>query len=245
MDRMTKRVWFWAAIAIALTMIAETAQAATFRLMTRVYVGADLDPSAEHRILFDQGLVYDLPQIESRIVTVYDEAQNRVTILDRQTQKKTILLVDNLERITAQARAAADTPQKQEQLGLTAKVEPSKQVIGYTIKFGNLEYHTSTQTPDDPSIAVDYARFVILASRLNIVRRLGPPPFGQMTLSHHIATMGELPLETTLTLSRGEQSEEFRSTHQLDQLTPLDRKKIDEVRGMLTLYREVDLKEFP
>jgi hypothetical protein len=245
MNWTTKRVLFWAAIAFALTVIAETADAGTFRVTTKIYAGADLDPSAEHRILFDEGLVYDLPQIESRFVTVYDEAQNRVTILDRQTQVQTILGVGDLEKITAQARAAAVTPQQQEQLGLLAQVEPSKRVIGYTIKFGNLEYHTSTQTPQDPTVAIDYARFVILASRLNIVRRRGAPPFGRMTLNHHIAAMGELPLETTLTLRRSEQAEEFRSTHELDQLTPVDRKKIDEVRGMLTLYREVDLKEFP
>lgn len=244
MDPAKKRVSYWGAIAIALSMIAVTADGATFRVTTKVYAGADLDPSAVHQILFDEGLVYDLPQIDSRFVTIYDEAQNRVTLLDRETQKQTILGVDYLEQITAQARTAAVTPEQQEQLGLKAKVEPSQRVIGYATKFGNFEYHTSTQTPDDPSIAIDYARFVVLASRLNILRRLGAPNFGRMTLSHHVASMGELPLETTLTITRGEQSEEFRSTHELDQLTQLDRKKIDEVRGMLTRYREVDPKEF-
>lgn len=245
MDWMTKRVSYWAAICIALMLIADIANAATFRVTTKVYAGAALDPSAEHRILFDEGLVYDLPQIETRFVTVYDEAQNRVTILDRETQVQTILGAGDLEKIIAQLRAAAVAPQRQGQLGLLAKVKPSKRVIGYTVKFGNLEYHTSTQTPDDPTIAIDYARFVILASRLNIVRRRGTPPFGRMTLHHHIATMGELPLETTLTVRHGEQSDDYRSTHELDELTPLDRKRIDEVRGMLTRYPEVELKKFP
>ena len=245
MEWITKRVPFWAALAVAWITIADIADAATFRLTTKVYAGADLDPFAQHLILFDEGLVYDLPKIESRFVTVYDESQNRVTILDRQTQLQTVLGTSDLEMVTAQARAAAVTPEQQEQRGLLAQVEPSKRVIGCSIKFGNLEYHTSTQTPDDPSIAVDYGRFAILASRLNILRRLGPPPFGRMTLDQHIATMGELPLETTLTVRRGEQAQEYRSTHELDELAPLDRKKMDEVRGMLTLYREVPLKEFP
>jgi hypothetical protein len=245
MDWMTKRVPFWAAVAVAWIAIADIADAATFRITSKIYAGAALDPSAEHRILFDEGLVYDFPQIETRFVTVYDEAQNRVTMLDRETQVQTILGAGDLEKITAQVRAAAVTPQQQGRLGLLSQVEPSKRVIGYTIKFGNLEYHTSTQTPDDPTIAIDYARFVILASRLNIVRHRGAPPFGRMTLNNHIAMMGELPLETTLTVRHGEKFDDYRSTHELDELTPLDRKRIDEVRGMLTLYREVELKQFP
>lgn len=244
MERMTP-VALWVAIVAASVTLAQTADAATFRVTTKLYADSDPIPAAEHRILFDQGLIYDLPQIESRFVTVYDEVANRVTILDRQTQVQTSLKVEDLERITAQARAAASTPEQQEQLGLNAQVEPSKRVVGYTIRFGNFEYHTSTQTPNDPDVAIDYARFVILASRLNIVRHRGVPPFGRMTLNQHIAAMGELPLETTLTLRRGGQSEKFRSTHALDPLTPTDRNKIDEVRGMLKLYRDVDFKEFP
>lgn len=242
---MTKRGSCAAVIAFALMTMASTALAGTFRLTTKVYSGADLKPAAEHRIVFDQGLVYDLPQIQSRFVTVYDEAQNRVTILDRQTQVQTVLSTTDLEKITAAARAAAVAPQEKAKLGLLAQVEPSDRVIGYKLKFESLEYHVTTQAPEDESIASDYGRFTILASRLNLVRRLGPPPFGRMTLSQYIAAKGELPMETTLTLRRENQRQEFRSTLELEELTEEDKKKIDEVREMLVLYREVDLNQFP
>ena len=220
---------------------------ATFRVTTKIFEGSRLDAAAEHILLFQEGLVYDFPQIEPRYVTVYDPAQNQVILLDRETQQQTTLRTEDLVTVTAQARAAAQTPEQQEQLGLLAKVERSSKVSGYTVRFGNLEYHVTTQRPTDPSVAADFARFADLASRLNLIRRLGPPPFGRMTLNQHIAAMRELPLETTLTLHRGESFQEFRSTHlleELDTITPEDRKLIDEARGMLAVYRQVDPKDF-
>ena len=222
-------------------------QAATFRVTTKIFEGSKLDAAAEHVILFQEGLVYDFPQIEPRYVTVYDPAQNRVTLLDRETQVQTTLRTEDLVTVTAQARAAARTPEQQEQLGLLAKVERSSRVSGYTVRFGNIEYHVTTQRPIDPSVASDFARFADLAARLNIVRRLGPPPFGRMTLNQHIAALSELPLETTLTLHRGDTFQEYRSTHQLQELGDVsaeDRKLIEEARGMLSVYRQVDPKEF-
>ncbi len=219
--------------------------AATFRVTTRVYQGADLQPSAEHRILFDEGLVFDLPQINSRFVTVYDPAQDRVTLLDRQTQVQSSLRIEDLVKVTAAARASASSKEQRERLGLDSEVEKSSRVIGYAIRFGNLEYHTTTQKPDDPTMANDYGQFAILASRLNLVRRLGPPPFGRMTLSEHVTRLGEIPLETTLTLKAKDGSQEYRSTHVLEELTEADRQQISQVRGMISLYKPVDFNDFP
>ena len=77
MDWINKRVSFWAALAVAWITIADIADAATFRLTTKVYPGADLDPFAEHLILFDEGLVYDLPKIESRFTLGWRTAASR------------------------------------------------------------------------------------------------------------------------------------------------------------------------
>jgi hypothetical protein len=148
-------------------------------------------------------------------------------------------------RETAKARANAKTDQRKERIGLAAKVEQSTKVIGYALRFGDFEYHAATQTPDDVAVAIEYGLFADLASRLNIVRRLGPPPFGRMTLNRHIAQRKELPLETTLIMHRGEESDEYRSTHALEELTDADQEKIKEVRGMLALYPEVRLNKFP
>ena len=233
---------------LALLLFGQTVHAVTFRVTTKVFEGSSLDAAAEHVILFEEGLVYDFPQIESRYVTIYDPAQNQVTLLDRQTQVQASVNIGDLIKVTAQARAAAKTTEQQSQLGLQAKVEKSARVNGYALRFGNLEYHVTTQRPADPSVAADFARFVDLASRLNLIRRLGPPPFGRMTLNQHLATQAEVPLETTLTLHRGDEAQEYRSTHVLEELNEIsleDRKRIQEARGMLAVYRQVEMKDFP
>ncbi|MCP4885129.1 MAG: hypothetical protein GY904_00735 [Planctomycetaceae bacterium] len=243
--RKTKMIHWTAVVLLAGCLMPGGAVAATFRVTTRLFEGAALEPAAEHKILFDEGLVFDLPQIHSRFVTVYDPARDRVTLLDRETQVQTTVRIEDLVKVTAAARAAASTDEQREHLGLNSEVQPSKRVIGYTIRFGSLEYHTTTQKPDDPTIANDYGQFAILASRLNIVRRLGPPPFGRMTLSDHITQRGEIPLETTLTLKTRKSNEQYRSTHLLEDLSTVDRQKIAEVRGMISLYQNVDFEAFP
>jgi hypothetical protein len=69
-----------------------------------------------------------------------------------------------------------------------------------------------------------------------------------MTLNSYVAALAELPHETRLTLRRGEESQEFRSTHDLVELSEIagdDQKRIDEVRGMQAVYRHVEIKDFP
>jgi hypothetical protein len=237
----------WTLTIVLAVITASPAWAATFRITSKIYQGKGLDPSFETWILFDEGLVYELPQTDSRTVTVYDPAQGRVTLLDRQQKVQTSVTAQQLLDVSAQARAqtAAMTPEQQRQLGLTATVEPSKRVIGFAVQFGNQEYHATTQKPTDPSIALDYGRFADLSSRLNIMRRLGPAPFARMALYDAIARAGEVPMETTLSVTRKDKVDEYRSQHELLELTNQDRQKIDEVQGMLTLYKEVALTEFP
>jgi hypothetical protein len=74
---------FW----VAMTTILPTSpcEAVTFRMTSKIYEGANLNASAEDLILFDRGLVFELPQIDGRFVTVYDRAKKEITLLDRQT----------------------------------------------------------------------------------------------------------------------------------------------------------------
>ncbi len=216
-----------------------------FCVTTKIFVGDQRDPASEHQILFDQGLVYDVPVINRRFITVFDPAQKRVTLLDRDTQVQASVSTDDLIKITAQARASVKDDEQKKKLGMEAKVQTSEQRAGYSIKFANLEYHATTQKPEDPKVASDYAMFVDLASRLNLVRRLGPPPFGRMTLHQEFASRGELPLELTLTITGSKQTEQYRATHAIGDLADSEREVIQEVRGYLALYRQVDLKTFP
>lgn len=235
--------------AITLLTVQLTAQSqppVRFRLITKIFVENDAQPAAEHLILFDAGMAYDLPQQHNRFLTVFDPAQERVTLLDRLTQVQTTLDTKDLTKITAQARAAAKTAEQQQQLGLLARVTTDASTGMHEIRYGNFSYQTSVQSPQQPAVAIDYGIFVDLAARLNLVRRQGVPPFGRMTLNDHLTQVKMLPLETTRTIQRGQVLEKMRSTIELSEsLSDDDRVRIDEVRGMMALYRDVTLPEFP
>lgn len=233
---------------ILAVLFSSNAYSATFRVTTKVYSGKSLDPSSKHLILFEEGIVYDFPQIDPRFVTIFDSGKQMVTILDRETQMQTSVTVDDLVKITAQARAAATTEEQKAQVGLNAVVKDSRLVQGYSLAFGTLEYHMTGQKAPSAAVATEFAKFVDLAARLNLVRRLGPPPFGRLTLNQHLSTREEIPLETILLVKRESGSQQYRSTlllESVDGLSEEDRKRVKEVAGMRAIYRQVDLKSFP
>lgn len=240
------RILAFAAMLVAIAVAPQkTILAATFAVNVQTFMDASAEPVADHRIVLDNGLFYDLPQIETSTVTVYDTAAGTVTLLDRATQVQTTVAVDDLVRITAQARAAADTAEKRHRLGIDAVVAPSHRVQGFTIHFGGATYHTTTQTPADPEMASDFARFSDLASRLNLVQRHWLPPFARMTLGDHLRTIGLMPLETTLAIERGGQVDQYRSRVVIGNIDATDEATIKQTAGMRSLYREVSLDEFP
>jgi hypothetical protein len=231
----------------AFSLLAVFAAAANFSVITKIYVGTSDVPASQHRVLFDEGLAYDLSISEQRFVTVFDPAQGSVVLLDRETETQTVIALDDLLKVTAQAKASISEPADRERLGIDAKVISDD---GYSINFAGTEYTARTEQPSDPAMATAYGRFADLALRLNILRPLGPPPFARMTLNSHIAAKGEIATESTLTLIRGNAGAEnqrtrYRSTNQIGELEASDRTSIEEIRGLLALYRQVPLKEFP
>ncbi len=59
-------------ILLTLALATASAQAGTFSLASRIFVGDSDTAASEHRILFDEGLAYDLSVTEDRFATVYD-----------------------------------------------------------------------------------------------------------------------------------------------------------------------------
>ncbi|MDA8745211.1 hypothetical protein N9N28_11305 [Rubripirellula amarantea] len=215
----------------------------TFTIITKIYANQAKAPAAHHRLLFDSGVIYDLDQVDPDRVAIYDPAAKDVTLLDLEKKIQTRLSTDELVAITAGAKAAATTPELREHLGLDAKVVDSVRVEGYAISFAGIEYDVSVQTPRHRWMATDFGRFSDLATRLNLVRREGVIPFARMTLGSHIAAAGEIPLETRLKITRGQQTSSFTSTATIGTLSEEDRKTIEDLRGRLALYRQVPISE--
>lgn len=231
----------------ALPLHADTAESAeSFRVVTKIFSGKAKEPSAEHLVLFHNDLVYDLPQTNDGQITVYDLKRDRVILLDRATQVRATSTTDELLQLTAKLRASALTAKNRQQLGIDATVNRSEDLSQYTIVYGSLSYITTTQLPVRKSIAEQYGRFADLASQLNIARAVGMPPIGRMTMYRQIADDGRVPTQTILTIAQPGGDERFNSTNELiERISQADRNLIDEVGGMLALYREVSLREFP
>jgi hypothetical protein len=237
-----------------------------FRVTTQIFTGKEESSSAKHLILFSGSLVYDIAKIDQEQITVYDLERNRVILLDPSTKVRSIVEFQELIKMTAQVRAQATEPREKERLGLAVKIMPividpssgKAEPIeisddgakiasdGFMTRYGDVQYEVLTQKPRSQTIAKRYAVFADTALRLNVARRIGSSPFGRMTLNDHIASMGQIPRETTLTIRRPLSQDRYRSTHELiEQLSESDRAKIYEIGGMSALYREVPLAEFP
>jgi len=215
-----------------------------FRVETKIYEGKQAEPAAQHLILFDNGLVYDVPVINDRFVTVYDSPRSRVILIDRTAKTRTTLSIDDLVRVTAQAKSAAETRQLQERLGILAVPEVDEETNTYRISFADTMYETVADDSVSMDSAISYGQFADLASRLNLVRRIGLPPFARMSLNQRIAADGKMPKETTLSIRRGIATDRFHAKHQvINQLSQKDLKQIEEIGSMMALYGEVPLEE--
>ncbi len=240
--------------------------ATEFRVTTKIFAGKDEQPSAEHLLIFTDGLVYDLPQAGDSVVTVYDPRRSRVILMDRATQVRTMISTDELIKMTAELRTLAADEKSQTRLGLNAEIlpmvidpksgeaapvelsdaDPAIASDGFMTSYGDASYEVRTQTPRQPAVATAYGQFADWALRLNVARRMGSPPFARMSLNESITAAGLIPKETRLTIRRGLLSDRYRSTHTLiERISEADRKQINEVGGMLVLYQEVSWDQFP
>jgi hypothetical protein len=230
-----------------------------FAIVQRVYQSEIADPVAQHRLLFDAGVIYDLPEIQTRIVTVYDPAKKMVILIDREAKNQTSISTEKLVEFTANVKAGTANPGD---LGIGAVVRPSDRVDGYTAEFSTDEtsfaesssegdpksfrvrYDVTTQSVTSHAMAKDFGRFSDLSSRLSLLRRRGIPPFARMSLSRKLSSLGVMPHVTTLAVQRGQQLERFRSTTDLEAFTAADSKMINQVRGMMASYEIVVMNEF-
>ncbi|NND96399.1 MAG: hypothetical protein HKN47_03610 [Pirellulaceae bacterium] len=218
----------------------------SFRVVIQIFEGDSNSVVAEHLILFHDGVFYDLDNVGKDIVTIYDPMRQRVVLLDHATKVRATVGTNDLTKMTAELRANASTKQLKDRLGMSASVAHDAESNQYTIAYGTVQYTTTVQTPDSPAAALQFGQFADWASRLNIARKRGLPPFGRMSLNQRIASDGQIPQELKLVFKQGGDTSSYRSTHQLTQgLTKSDREEIKKLTGMLALYGEVPLKEFP
>jgi len=196
---------------------------------------------AKHRIAFHAGVVYDFDEQNDASVTVFDTNRNRIVVLDRGMKTRATVDVDQLTQMATQLRLEAKTPEQKERYGIEAAVEKVANET-YRIRFGGVEYSIETKAAPSESMALQFGRFADLASRLNMARGFGLPPFARIRLNQSIAADARIPLDMRLQIQRGNEITKYQSTHTVEMsLSERDQTKIDEVSGMVALYSETPL----
>ncbi len=227
--------------------LATTPQVApSFRVETDLFEGENTTPQSQHLILFDSGVVYDLPVGLGDIITVFDIPRERVILLHKTTRVRTSISTETLIQMAAQTRAAAEQSGAGESLGMNAKVASGTAPDTVVVDFGNSRYEATGQPVRNPAVAAEFSAFTSWAARLNIARHLGAPPFARITLAEHFANQNQLPKDLKLSVRQGFKSRAFRAQHMfVERLSDLDRSKITEVGSMLASFQEVDFSSFP
>jgi len=220
--------------------------APSFRIETELFEGTQTKPQSQHLLLFDAGVVYDLPLGTGSTISVFDPARSRVMLLHKVQRVRTSISTDSLIQISAQARAAAMAAGAARSLGLDARVTKGDEPGTYTIEFDGTKYSATTQPALVDGVAAEYAAFTVWACRLNIARHVGPPPFARMTLADFLAAENALPRQIKLDVRRNLKTRTYRSDNlYVGRLSDLDRKRINEVGDMIASFTEVEFSAFP
>jgi hypothetical protein len=116
----------------------------------------------------------------------------------------------------------------------------------YLVEFGDTKYVATTQTALVDSMAQQYAEFTVWASRLNLARQIGSPPFARIALAEQMASEGLVPRQVKLEVRRGLKTRTFRSEHlYVGRLSDADRQKISDIGSMMASFEEVEFSAFP
>lgn len=213
-----------------------------FRVSIEILDGNTEQLLDRHLVLFHDAKIYDIAQLAPQDVMVIDPVKGEVTLLSRQAQIQTRIQSQAIIDLVARVRAAAAA--KGQELGIG--VEPVKKEKEYSLAFDKYTYRTSVAVPQVPFHAKQFVEFTDWAARVNLVRSLGPPPFGRMTLGSQMAADGVVPAEMTLTCKSDSVNQTFKLNHQFSAgIDQADEKRIAEVQGMIALYRQVPLNSFP
>ena len=206
-----------------------------------------------HLVIFENGKVYDFALFSPHDVTVIDPAQSMVTLLSREKHVQSGIAHQDMVAVAARVRQFAKNQDMEDRLGISAKTKtivPGEDGDGktadYKVSFAGHHYDATTSEPTMAMQPARFAEFTDWAARVNLVRKLGPPPFARINLGREIASEGLVPSTIKLRLSSGNQSRTFLSRYTFkDGLSEAGQNRLDEVAGMIALYQEVSLDRYP
>jgi len=220
------------------------ATARPFRVTIEIRLQGDAAVLDRHLILFAGQKVYDFALTDPHDVTVIDPAHGTVTLLSREKQVKSTIGTGEIATYTAKVRTDARLQGIENRVGIGVQATAAQG--SYELAFGDYQYRVATVAPDFAGQAARFVEFTDWAGRINLVRKLGPPPFARMKLGRQIAGDDRLPADLLLTCQSPDANHTFDSRYRYAVgLRDADQKRIEEANQLLALCREIPFSAFP
>ncbi|MEM0925196.1 MAG: hypothetical protein AAGJ83_04090 [Planctomycetota bacterium] len=233
---------------VASSLVAADVSADDFRVAVRIVEVMEdgSEKTIDRRLhLFFGAKAYDFSLLAPQDVAVVDPAGTSVTLISREKTVTHRIGTVNLVEIAGRLKAYARTNDKKDKLGIDAPIRErpiDSESTEYRTAFADVVYITDANKPVEASQALRFAEFTEWLARVNLYREMGSPPFARMALANKMGTDGLVPSCVTLRLS----SRQFKTYYEFStEFTEMDRKRLDEVAGMVALYRNVSAAEFP
>ncbi len=250
MRRTSSNSWlhgFWISL-LSFTVLpavveAQTSKPSPFRVDTDIYVNSTKPPIKRTLTLFSEGVYYDFEESDAGLITVIDPTRNRIVLLDRKREIKTVLDTKQVQLMVANARVQADA-----KIASIAKSEFEKTSAGQEIAVVQndfMEYRASIQEPSQADMAQQYADFADWSARLNAIYQPKMPPYLRLELNQLISNRHALPNEIKrVTRQGGRQMELTCRLITVWQLSQDDLTKIARCGSMLAQFKDVSADEY-
>lgn len=221
----------------------DSSKLAAFRVDTDIYLDETKPPIKRTLTLFLEGVFYDFEEDGSQQLTVIDPQRNEIVLLNRQSQTKLTLSLDQLRLNVASARVQADA--KFTAIRESKYVDSQNGAGSATIRNDFMEYRAITQSVPQTDIATQYAEFADWSARLNAVTQPKLPPYLRMDLNKLVADHAAIPAEIRRRTHQDGREVTIISRHIANwRLSQDDHARIARCGSMRAEFRESSWQEF-
>ena len=223
-----------------------------FRVINRVYVGNDKEPTAKSTTIFHERSVYDFLESPGEI-TIFDPDRDRFILLNTEKKLKTELTTDEVDQFAQRLRQWATrhtnpflkfmgSPQFEETFDdASRELEFDSPLVTYWLKAEGVE---------ESEISEQYKEFSDWQAKLNTLINPGAnPPFARILVNAALAKRNEVPAEVRLTLRPKGRLQlrpiSLRSEHHfVRRLVESDRSRVRQAAEYMSIYNSVTFDKY-
>ncbi len=228
--------------------LSHSSHAQDFRVDTDVRLGKAEETFSEHLTLFHGSIVYDFTVKGHQEITILDQANGTISLLDVVRRKRANLTTAELLDFSAKIKSIGTNNQAEDLVAPKFDVSFDDASGVLLLQSPKITYRATGTELADSSIAQRYREFTDWYARLNSMRPPNPPHFARLELNRELATRGLMPTEIERTVSLGrlfEKPQTAKSNHVIGMaISGTDRRRIDEAGGYLVSFTEVTLADY-